>query len=59
MENDLSQKNKWKYDIFFKCPKNMVFPKIITLEYNISFIVWKDGIFSEKHGQKMNYDLSQ
>ena len=27
MKDDLSQKNTWKYDIFFKCPEKMVFPK--------------------------------
>ena len=27
MKDDLSQKNTWKYDIFFECPEKMVFPK--------------------------------
>ena len=27
MKDDLSQKNTWKYDIFFNCSKKMVFPK--------------------------------
>ena len=44
MKDDLSQKNKWKY-IFFKCPEKMVFPKKIALEYDISCIIWKYGIF--------------
>ena len=43
MKDDLSQKNTWKYDIFFKCPKKMVFPKKIALEYDISCIIWKDS----------------
>ena len=47
MKDDLSQKNTWKYDIFFKCPKKMVFPKIITLEYDLSCIIWKDVFFPE------------
>ena len=27
MKDDLSQKNTWKYDIFFKCSAKMIFPK--------------------------------
>ena len=27
MKDDLSQKNTWKYDIFFKCSEKMIFPK--------------------------------
>ena len=49
MKDDLSQKNAWRYDIFFKCPKKMIFPKKFTLEYNLSCIIWKDGIFSGKY----------
>ena len=46
MKDDLSQKNTWKYDIFYKCPENMVFPTTkIAVEYDISCIIWKDGIF--------------
>ena len=26
MKDDLSQKNTWKYNIFFKCPEKVVFP---------------------------------
>ena len=47
MKDDLSQKNTWKY-IFFKCPEKMVFPKKIALEYDISCIIWKYGIFFQK-----------
>ena len=55
MEDDLSQKNAWKYDIFFKCFEKMVFPKKI---------LWKDGIFYLQiwyffFGRKMKDDLSQ
>ena len=49
MKDDLSQKNTWKYDIFFKCPEKMVFPKNIALEYDLSCIIWKYGIFSGKY----------
>ena len=27
MIDDLYQKNTWKYDIFFKCSENMIFPQ--------------------------------
>ena len=27
MKDDLSQKNTWKYDIFFKCSGKIIFPK--------------------------------
>ena len=62
MKDDLSQKNTWKY-IFFKCPEKMVFPKKIALEYDISCIIWKYGIFFQKawyffFGRKMKDDLS-
>ena len=39
------KKNTWKYDIFFKCTEKMVLPKKIALEYDLSCIIWKDGIF--------------
>ena len=50
MKNDLSQKNTWKYNIFFKCAGKMVFPKKITLEYDLSCcIIWEgDMSFSRK-----------
>ena len=35
IKDDLSQKNAWKYDIFFKCSGKMVFPK--KLHWNIVF----------------------
>ena len=64
MTNDLSQKNTSKYNIFFKCPEKMVFPKKIELQYDLFCIIWKDGIFSWKiwyffFGWKMENDLSQ
>ena len=63
MKDDLSQKNTWKCDdIFFKCSEKMVFSKI-ALEYDLSCIIWKDGIFFPKIyfflGKKMKDDLSQ
>ena len=45
MKDDFSQKNTCKFDIFFKSPKKMVFPKEIALEYDLSCIIWKDGTF--------------
>ena len=54
MKDDLSQKNIWKYDIFFKWSEKMVFPKNSCL--NMIFFVmsgkmvflfsWKYDIFS-------------
>ena len=37
MKDDLSQKNTWKYDIFFKCSEKMVFPK--KSHWNLIFLV--------------------
>ena len=37
LKDDLSQKNMWKYDIFFKCSQKMVFPK--NLRLNMIFFV--------------------
>ena len=47
MKDDLSQKNTWKYDIFFKYSEKMVFPKTekIALGYDLSYIMRKDDIF--------------
>ena len=48
--NVLSQKNTWKYDIFFKCSEQMVFPKKIFLEYNLSCTIREEDIsFSRKY----------
>ena len=51
MKDYLSQENKWKYDIFFKCSEKTVFPKIVALEYDLCCcIMWKDDIsFSRKY----------
>ena len=43
------KKNPRKYDIFFKYSEKKVFSKGIALEYDLSCIIWKDGIFSRKH----------
>ena len=48
MNDDLSQKNIRKYDIFFKPSEKMVFTKRAALGYDLSCIIWKDGIFSPK-----------
>ena len=37
MKDDLSQKNTWKYDIFFKCLEKIVFPKKSC--WNMIFLV--------------------
>ena len=37
MKDDLSQKNTWKYDIFFKCSEKMIFPK--QSHWNMIFLV--------------------
>ena len=50
IKEDLPQKKKqkkkkaWKYDIFFKYSEKMAFPKKIALEYDLSYIMRKDGI---------------
>ena len=36
MKENLSQKNTWKYNIFFKFPEKMVIQKKIALEYDPS-----------------------
>ena len=64
MKDDLSQKNIWKYDIFFKCSEKIVFPKKIALEYDLSSTIKKGGIsFSRKYDifsrPKVKDDLPQ
>ena len=49
MKDDLSQKNTWKYDIFFKCSEKMVFPN--KSHWNMIFLLssGKTGfLFPEK-----------
>ena len=64
MKDDLSQKNTWKYDIFFKCSEKMVFPK--KSHWNMIFLVLSGKmifLFPENmilfFRQKMKDDLSQ
>ena len=65
IEDDLSQNNTWKYDIFFKCSEKMGFPK--KSHWNIIFFVVLSGkmifLFPENiilfPGRKMKDDLSQ
>ena len=47
MKDDLSQKNTWNYDIFFKCSEKMVFPK--KLDWNMIFLIWRVISFSRKY----------
>ena len=44
-QDDPSQKNTPKYDIFFKCSEKMVFSKRIALGYDLSGTIWKGCIF--------------
>ena len=46
MKDDFSQKNRWKYDIFFKLSEKMVFSKRVAPEHPC--IIWKDGTFLPK-----------
>ena len=48
MKDDISQKNERKYDTFIKPSEKMLFSKRATLGYDLSCIIWKDGIFSPK-----------
>ena len=45
MKDDLSQKNTWKYDIFFEPSEKMVFPRRAPPTHDLSCIIWRDGIF--------------
>ena len=64
-KDELSQKNTWKYDVFFKGSEKMVFPK--KAHWNmISFVISKNMVFLFFPKilyfflkQKMKDDLSQ
>ena len=64
LKDDLSQKSTWEYDIFLKYSEKMVFPKNISLEYDLSCcVIWKDDIFFPENmilfiRRKMKGDLS-
>ena len=47
MKDDLSQKNRRKYDIFFKSSEKTIFLKRAAPGHDLSSIIWKDGIFPE------------
>ena len=49
MEDDFSENNTRKYDIFFKLSEKMVFSKRAVLGHDLSCIIWKDEVFSPKH----------
>ena len=64
MKDDLSQKNTGKNDIFFKYSENIVFPKKLAPEYDLSCTTRKNGIsFSRKYDifsrRKVKDDISQ
>ena len=42
-KDDLSQKNTWKYDIFFKCSEKMVFPK--KFAWTWSFLWYLERVY--------------
>ena len=44
----LKKKNTRKYDIFFMPSEKMVFSKGAVPGYDLSCIIWKDGIFFPK-----------
>ena len=60
-----NKKNTRKYDIYFKCSEKMIFSKKITPGHDLSWTIWKIGIFSRKHGifcldeKRERGDLSQ
>ena len=64
MQDDLFQKNTRKYDIFFRSFEKKVFSKRAAPGYDLSCIIWKDGIFFSKTryfflGKEVSDDLSQ
>ena len=64
MKDDLSQKNTRKYDNFFKLSGRMVFSKRTAPGHDLSYTIWENGTFSQKHdifslGWKVRDDLSQ
>ena len=64
MKDDLSQKNTWKYDTFFKLSEKIVFSKRVAPGHDLSGIIWKDGIFFPKTrylflGREVRDGLSQ
>ena len=46
----LKKKNTRKYDIYFKCSEKMVFSKRIAAGDDLSYTIWKSGLFPQKHG---------
>ena len=64
MEDDFSENNTRKYDIFFKLSEKMVFSKRATPGHDHCSIIWRDGISFPKTwysflGQEVRDDLSQ
>ena len=49
MKDDLSQKNKWKYGYILHIFRKDGISKNITLEYDLYYIMRKDGIFSPEN----------
>ena len=55
MKDDLSQKNIWKYDIFFRCSKTMVFSK--KLYWNMIFLLLSEKMVVLKEYMETWYFL--
>ena len=49
MKDDLSENNTRKYEIFFKLSEKMIFSKRAVLGHDLSSIIWKNEVFSQKH----------
>ena len=39
------KKKTRKYDTFFKLSEKMIFPKTVAPAHDLSFVIWKYGIF--------------
>ena len=48
MKDDLFQKNTRKYNIVFRPPEKKIFSRRTAPGYDLSCIIWKDGIFFPK-----------
>ena len=53
-KDDFSQKNTWKYDVFFKCSQKMIFPKNSHLN-KIFFVISEKMVFPFSRKYKSLY----
>ena len=49
LKDDFSQKNTWKYDIFFELSEKMVFSKRAIQGHDLSLLSGKMVFFFRKH----------